>query len=316
MRAAPLTVDPENLPGGDGLDPFSAQKFPEPQIGLGSLAMEGPHTAVEAERFATVSERIRLGKFVLPHLPQTSVTILKLTDHPAVEVEDIARVLETDPVLSAEMLKLANSVLFGGAQAADTLQQAVIRLGLRQIRALVLSLSVRRVIFSSRSLMPVAEELWRQTYSMGVLARKLARGLGIEPDRAFLIGQLHDIGKIPLLELMRELVPDSQLASPRLVSRVFRTFHEPAGEALARAWSLPAEIISVADNHHAFRENPKFPQAAALASLVHRLDLRLASGDEVGFWDLRLADEWQLLHVSFEERRTLLAECLDEFVRQ
>jgi len=302
--------------GSQGTAAAEFPAFPEPLAGHLSLVTEGPQTAAEAACFAEIADRIQRAEFELPRLPETSVTILKLTNQPAVEVEDVARVLETDPVLSAELLRLANSVLFGGTHPAHTLQQAVIRLGLRQIRALVLSFCVRHVIFRSRALMPVAEELWRQTHSMGVLARRLALGLGLEPDRGFLIGQLHDIGKIPLLELMRELIPASALESRPLVGRIFRSFHEQAGSALARAWNLPEELVSVAGNHHLYRDNLEAPEAAALASLVHRLDLRLASGDEAGFWDLRLADEWQLLHASFEERRELLTSCLGEFTRE
>ena len=290
--------------------------FPEPVGGYGHLDFEVPASLEESAQFTELQRRIEIGEFELPYMPSTSVTILNLSSDPTVDVEDIARVLETDPVLSAEMLRTANSAMFGGARAADTLQQAVIRLGLRQVRALVLALSMKSVIFRSKALMPVAREIWRQSFSMGVIARHLAGPLGFEPDRGFLIGQLHDIGKIPLLGLLREVVHGEPIQERALIGRVLREFHESAGAAMAASWTLPDETCSVAGNHHRFLENMGHPKAAALASLVHQIDLQLSLGDETEFWDLRLIDEWKCLGASFEERRTLLAGCLGVFVRE
>ncbi|MFH0944861.1 MAG: HDOD domain-containing protein [Planctomycetota bacterium] len=304
---APIRDDPGAVPD---------VTFPEPVGGYGHLDLGIPASRVESEQLAEMKRRIETGDFDLPHMPSTSITILKLSSDPTVDVEDIARVLETDPVLSAEILRTANSVMFGGARAADTLQQAVIRLGLRQVRALVLALSMKSVIFRSRTLMPVAREVWRQSFSMGVIARQLSGPLGFEPDRGFLIGQLHDIGKIPLLEILREVVKGDPVAERGLIGRAFGELHELAGASMAASWNLPNEICSVAGSHHRFRENLEHPKAAALANLVHQIDLQLSVGDESEFWDLRLGDEWKCLGVSFEERRTLLTGCVGAFVRE
>jgi putative nucleotidyltransferase with HDIG domain len=287
---------------------------PRPALpGKSGLALdhESTHGKTLAEReqqlLARVGLRVERRQIELPQLPSTSLGALDLCARPHVEISDIVALIERDPVLSSELLRISNSVLYAAHEPAHTLQDAVVRVGLRTLRSMLYSVSVRGAILGDRSLAAYAEEVWRQASSCGAIARALAKPLRIEAERAYLIGLLHDVGKLPLLAMLRKAVTKESEVTPALVGRMFRQYHEEAGAALARAWRLPEELIEVAGRHHDFASHGEHAAAAALASLVHKLDLFLALGAEQDFRGLLHAPELEALGVPVERRPALLA---------
>src|SRR4029079_988798 len=130
-------------------------------------------------------------------------------------------------------------------EAAETIGQAVMRLGLRNLRTLMFSLSMRSAVLRDKRLSHYAEEVWRQSYSPASIARAIAKPIGADPDRAFLLGLLADIGNVALLAMLRREIRRGAEVSALLVGRVFSLFHETAGARLAKAWNLPADIAAV-----------------------------------------------------------------------
>src|SRR6185503_13005212 len=106
----------------------------------------------------------------------------------------------------------------------------------------------------------------------------------------------------------RKAVNKESEVTPALVGRMFRLYHEEAGAALARAWRLPEELVEVAGKHHDFAAHTQHGAAAALASLVHKLDLYLSLGAEEDFRGLVHAAEFEFLAVAPEKRVTLLRQ--------
>lgn len=252
-------------------------------------------SAAEDEILARIGARIEGGNFELPQLPSTSVAALEVCNRPSAEIASLVDLIASDPVLSGELLKVANSALYTVHIPAATVRDAVMRVGLRAMRGLVFSVSMRSVILRSGLVAKYAEEVWRQAVSVAVTAREVAPVLGLEAERAYMLGLLHDIGKVALLPLLREEVQSAGDISSALVGRVFSTHHEAAGASMARQWKLPDEIRSVAGCHHAFEENEEHREAAAFANLVHRLDLHLSLRDDHGFRALAESPMMELL---------------------
>ena len=139
------------------------------------------------------------------------------------------------------------------------------------------------------------------------IAREIAPrlGVGVDHEKAFMIGLLHDIGRIPLLVMLDQEGRQIGDVSENLIGRVFNRFHELAGEALARAWQLSDEVASVAGCHHRYEANEEYTHVAAMAHLAHHLDLLLSLGssDE----ELRECPEFDFFELN-DERRTSLIE--------
>jgi len=111
-----------------------------------------------------------------------------------------------------------------------------------------------------------------------VASRALAVPLCLDPERFYVLGLLHDIGKVPLLEILRKHAPKGFAFRRPFVGQVFDRWHEEVGRALTECWGLPEEIVAVAGCHHDFAANKKHAQSAALVNLAHRQDLFLSTG--------------------------------------
>src|SRR6187549_1330739 len=95
----------------------------------------------EAEILARIDEKIRSQRIDLPYLPSTSMAVIDLASRPTVEVMAVVEAISTDLVLSSELMKLANSAYYSGVEPVETLQQAVVRIGLRELRSFTFSAS-------------------------------------------------------------------------------------------------------------------------------------------------------------------------------
>lgn len=303
----------------------TSQTAAEPAITMPTVAVQGANLdlharhdthlhAREAEILEHIDQRIQKGRFELPHLPSTSMMVIEMSSKPAVEIGKLVESIQTDPVLSSELLKTANSVVYAGAEPVDSLQSAVMRIGLRTLRSMLFSLSVRGAIMHEKSISHFAEEVWRQSYSMGSIARAIAPFARMDPERAFLIGLLHDIGKVPLLAMLaREIKKEGELTRA-LVGKVFYLHHEAVGAAVAKAWNLREEIVSAAGCHHHFEKNTEHTKAAALARLVHQLDLQLSLESEQELRALIHAPEMDTLEIHSDNRWAVIEAATKAFV--
>jgi HD-like signal output (HDOD) protein len=270
----------------------------------------------ERRLLENIAKRIEAGDFELPQLPSTSLAVIDMTSRSATEMSDIVQTIESDPVLSSELLKTANSVLYAGAEPVDTIAQSVMRIGMRNLRTLMFSISMRSAVLRDKRLSTYAEEVWRQSFSMASIARAIAKPLGVEPDRAFLQGLLADIGKVSLLAMLRRELQKNTEVSQTLVGRVFYLYHETAGARLAKVWRLPEEIQSVIGCHHHFEKNEHNPQEAALVCLANRLDLLLVRGDENEYRNAIHAPEMDYLEINVDQRRVVLEAARGAFARE
>lgn len=313
-RAGPLagskttgTRPPANAQGAQGRGPSKGRNL-DREAHLSTVLKDR-----EADFLARIDARIARGSFELPHIAATSLAVIDLAAKPSAEIPELVKLIAPDPVLSSELLKTANSVLYAGTAPADTLHQAVVRVGLRAMRSLVFSISVKGAILSDKGLSEYAEEVWRQSYSMASIARKTAVFARMDPEKSFLVGLLHDIGKVSLLAMLRSEVHKGKEITPTLVGRVFHKYHERAGAAVARAWKLPEEIVVVAGGHHRFAECGEHARAAALSSLAHKLDLYLSLDSEVEFRNLAHAPEMEFLEIGAADRHALLSAAQQAF---
>ncbi len=273
QQDTPLEKTPSALPKGRRVAQFDREEAL-------TVILEGP----EEEILWKIARRIESRRLDLPTLPSTSMAVIDLANNPTVEFRELVSQISTDPVLSSELLRTANSVLYVGEEPVDTLHAAVVRIGLRALRSMIFSVSMRGTILRSGVLSEYAEDVWRQSHSVAMTARSIAPLIGVDPEKAFLLGLLQDIGKIALLAMLSKEVKNPRDCTPALVGHVFQVYHQEAGAAMARKWKLPAEFISVAGCHHDWAENTEYERSAALANLAHHLDLALSLGDQ-RLWD-------------------------------
>lgn len=195
--------------------------------------------------------KLSAGEVELPSCPDIVMRVRRVLDDPNTSASKIARVVGTEPVLAARLLKLANSALYStGRRPIADLPQAVMRLGNNMVRNSSLSIATEQLLKSAKTvrLQPHLKELWRHSVQVAaiayVIARKFSRS---NSDEAMLGGLLHDIGKLHILmqvERYPELFDDAGA-----LDTLMEQWHTGVGKAILDAWELPEQIGVAADEH-------------------------------------------------------------------
>jgi len=208
----------------------------------------------------------------LPPMPNVVARILELLSRPDCELTHLIEALSHDPALVARLIKVSNSSLYGGYQDIGSVNQAILRLGMRTTRSVVVAASTRALFpmdNTRRGLL--GRSLWEHAVQSGLAARRVAEFTRrVDPDEAFTAGVLHDIGKVIILlnkpdeyaEVQRRLeqgAPESTVAE----REVLGFDHCRVGDLLLSNWSMPGNLRAVACWHH----DPA--KAGDMAALVH-----------------------------------------------
>ncbi len=228
-----------------------------------------------------------------PEMPSLSQSLLGYLDDPDVDFVVIHDMVQYDPGLTANVLRLANSVYFGGAGTVGSLQQALVRLGTKRILELVLSLTVSpRLVPNLPGYGLQARELLRHAIWTGLAARELARLLSIpHEDTVFTVGLLHDLGIIVLDPFVQEARIDFNENFERgrgsfeaFEKEILGISHAEAGARILENWHLSPEIVAGARWHHEPDQATAFGE---IINLVHLADmLSISQGVGTGIYGL------------------------------
>lgn len=185
---------------------------------------------------------------ILPSLPDLALRVRKTIDDDASDARKIARLVESDPAMAAKLLKAANSALYGGLQPVETTSAAVVRLGLKTTRQLVMTFVLQEVFASDDKLIRGRmRELWKHSSHIAALCFVLAREIkGMDPEEALLIGLVHDVGAIPILNYAHKY-PELTGDAETLESTITRMRGE-LGAMILRDWRfVPAVVAGARD---------------------------------------------------------------------
>jgi HD-like signal output (HDOD) protein len=193
----------------------------------------------------------------LPLLPGGIAKILALDPYDPDFLDAACSIIKGDQALTAQLLRLANSVQFGGQASVTNVERAFMRVGSKMIAGTLAEGQILRV-FNTRD--PTVVRLWFMSTFAGSMSQALAERRSIEgvaPETAFTYGFLYDIGFLVYLTLFPDgsaLVADylwgGDAPSEERERRVFGTTHAEIGEAAARHWGFPPNLQLVIGNHH------------------------------------------------------------------
>ena len=192
-------------------------------------------------------------------LPTVFSRVNELLNDPTSCAADFVKVISQDQALTARLLRLANSAFYGFPSRIDTVTRAIIIIGFRQLRDLVLATSVLDVFRgvgedNSFSI----EAFWRHSLACGVASRVLTIYKREEnPERYFVAGLLHDIGRLVLLESCPEqyrevfmITKEENRLMYEVEGDVFGFTHAEVGKELLSLWRLPPSLEDAVGFHH------------------------------------------------------------------
>ena len=211
--------------------------------------------------------------------PSAVVTgVLQLLDQGSAPVRLIAARVSQSPEIAAQVLRLANSAVF--SESVDTIDRAIVRIGERTLRGLLLAATTYRLLEGAVSGYGFPRlYLLRHCGEVATLAQSLARkGPAAFISQAYLAGLLHDLGK-PILATVAEetAVPSGgAIVSVAQERELFGTDHAKVGAWIARRWGLPEDLCLAIERHH-----DRTPPGEAVARPVWLADIAVhaAAGD-------------------------------------
>lgn len=190
-------------------------------------------------------------------LPEAVVKIKQLIDDDAAPMEDIAQVINYDPAVMTQILKISNSALYKFPNKITTVTKAIQVIGTNAVYDLVLAYGVANAFKDIPTNVVDLDRFWERAVSCSLLAKFLAEELGVkEPEKLFVCGLLHNLGELVVVRLNPQLAEQCSAISAEntplsLQSRHLGFSYAEVGGKLLRLWGLPKDIYQPIFKQHA-----------------------------------------------------------------
>jgi HD-like signal output (HDOD) protein len=229
-----------------------------------------------------------------PILPAAAVDVHRLTQIKDARVEQILAVLEQDPLLAARVLRVASSPVYGG-QVLDSLQTAVMRLGMRTLADLVWEVALHMRVFRSKAYEAPMEAVRRHSIAVAHVSRAIAKLTPVPLEYAFLCGLLHDVGAAAALHLLGDGGSNAGAGalSADVLEVVLEKAHAEGSQLVARLWNLPGDVQLVLGHHHSVSvQGHAHPTAAIIAIAERAINEEASKGRRPPAWDQTRDAAW------------------------
>jgi len=226
-----------------------------------------------------LAESIDFDQLELPMLPDVAAQVMDLCQQEDTDAAKLSEVLHRDQSLASHVLRVANSPVYAPKVPIASLQQAVGRLGLRQVADLALSISLRGMVFRQSEHAELLQAAWQHAVAAGFFAKEIARVRRRNVDCAFLCGLLHDVGKALLIANLEKICTCSTRGITDDLPKFLDDYHGPAGRALAGAWGLPPAICAAIAQHHDWQAADEHKDVIAMTWLADQLAALFVPGE-------------------------------------
>lgn len=198
-------------------------------------------------------EKINNDTLVLPTLPEVAVKVREAADNPEINLLEMSDVIAHDPALSARMIKVANSAFLGRAVKVSTLNQAVTRIGLRQIKNIATAMAMEQLFVSKNKIVKeYLSKSWQKTVDVASSAITLLnlhlkenKHSSLNIDTITLASLVYNIGILPILtEAERH---QDVFANPQFLAQAIQKLGGRIGGQIMRAWDFTDDFVEVAE---------------------------------------------------------------------
>lgn len=253
----------------------------------------------------------------LPTLPSVLDEVTKLVDDPNSSTEQVAKVISQDQVLSAKVLKMVNSPIYGFPGRITTIQHALVLLGLNVIRGIIISTSVFDIIQQAMS------GLWEHSLGCAMASGAIAKAAGFEDPEEFTVaGLLHDLGKVvtavqlpELNEAVRMTVQKKDLSYYEAERDILGFGHDRINAWLARHWHLPPNVREAMTFHHHPDRAQFYQQTAAVVHvgdfIVRLFEYGNGGDDQIAYFK---PAAMKILKLKMKDLEPVMDEVSDKFM--
>jgi len=186
------------------------------------------------------------GKIDLPSFPDIALRVRQVLSDEFVPTEKVVRVINSEPALAAQLLRISNSrALNGTGKPLSDLRTAVARMGFNLVRsaAIGFAMSQLKKVEGLKGLEQPLEQLWQRSAATAAMSYVVARRhSAVNPDTALLAGMLHGIGRLYILT--RSTRHPGLFTDRASLNEIIRDWSAPIAKALLENWQMPAEIVT------------------------------------------------------------------------
>jgi len=253
---------------------------------------------------------IASGNISLPKMPDVVHKIQQEFASDDYDVATITGLLQSDPSISAQLLKTANSVLYRGDAPIETLQQAVMRMGMDVIRKQIMIYAATELFRSKSAGMKARmQSLWKNCRKVSAFSRILAARSGhFDPELAQMAGLVSDLGVVAILNYAQE---HSELyGDDEALDQTVHMLHSQINGMLLYQWGLSHEIVSVGEESRNWFRNHQDQADLCDLVLVARYYSLLGSPAQAGLPALSKVPAFQKLNLGFSAQDSI------EFIRE
>jgi HD-GYP domain-containing protein (c-di-GMP phosphodiesterase class II) len=308
-RAQPMTAK-EALAAirekaGKEFDPGLISKFiqfMESPAGQGEDFLLKKQAAFVKQSFAGILQKFSAGKIVPPAMPQVVLELRNMIKRQETSVKDVAEILEKDPVISLRLISVAKSPAYKGYGDVKSVQAAVPRLGFKETLSIVVAISNKSLYEAKLPQFRVAlDKMWGHSLACAYASKLIAQSLFLnDPETIFLMGLIHDVGKVILLRAFAE-IPQEKGFDFASVMTAIQEAHQSIGNMLLKRWGFGDEFSRVVSLHEGGNFSPQTNKELLVVHLANMLTRKMGlSFFEWDGKDLAEVSSAQLLGLSQE----------------
>jgi len=237
---------------------------------------------VEGNLFNEIMHAFNMGDLKLPSLPDIAVKVKKALLSPTASAEDIARIVAADPAMAARLINAANGPLNRAVDPIQSIQAAIVRLGMHTSKELVTSFAIKQ-LFTTRSkiLNKRMHDLYDRSVEIAAISFALSKQSGmLSPDHMLLAGLLHQIGVIPILSYIEET--GLEITDEAELDNIIERLRGAVGSMVVRHWELSTDLFVVVEEFENWQRNTTQEidtcDMIAIAQIYYRLEHHQLNG--------------------------------------
>ncbi len=265
----------------------------------------------------TLEKMIREIKELTP-MPAVANRLLEMIEEPDSSINDIARIIQYDPVMTVDILKICNSAYLGLKIPAESIKDAVNMLGTDQIVQLAMVKSSAKVLSGHQQGYGLEQgDMWRYSVSSAVIAKQVALRLGLNnKSTIFTAALIKDIGKIILEKYVFKdykkidtLVKKSGYSFREAEKKVLGIDHAELGALIGKIWKFSPRMIKLIQHHHLRDDSMMNDKEVAGVYLADCICMMMGNGVGADGLSYRFKDQLMKIHnISHSDITAIMAE--------